>query len=387
VHEPFPILKVVNQTTGETVVPKGVVFKASIAVKDKSDKVSVWMQCSQLALPLLVSGDNTVFLDAQGKGKAHVTYHYDAAPSAVRAGVKLTSPAKNGHFSEPPTFTIATKPAAERLWWQIATARDFGFVAPNFDAVIPATPTLKFDPFTETFFSPGRSYFLRVKACASGVWSEWSAPLEFRVDKPPQPSEPHFGAIPGGHVRLSWAGIADEFLVFGSNRADFVPEIFTREEVVAMEGTSVTNKRPNENLIEKVASTEIEFRPQYRFYRVIARKGRMFSVPGALWRLPDDLATALPPATVLQAHVMKKEGGAEVYRTAEVKLVGDPKPEGEKGNEEKDATKADGGKGNEAKPDGGKGSGAKPEEEKAGGAKPDGEKAGGAKAEKAGEKK
>jgi hypothetical protein len=318
IHEPFPILKVLNETTGESVSPKEIAFKASILTKAETDKVSVVMQCSQVALPLLSKGDNTVLLDAE-RGKAHVVYYYDPLPGAILPSVAAVPVEKGGRFKGPPSFTIASRPAADRIWWQISSGRDFAFVPPNFNAVVPATPTLKFDGFTETFFSPGRSYFLRLKAHSGGIWSEWSPPVEFRVDKPAQPGEPRFAAVPGGGVRLSWVGVAEEYLVFGSNRADFVPENLAGEEIVAMEHAKVTEKRPNRNLVATVKGPEIELQVLHRFYRVIARKGGVFSVPGDLWKLPEPFAAKLPPALVLQVRASKQDG-KDVYRAREEKL-------------------------------------------------------------------
>lgn len=322
VRGPYPIAKVVNATTGQTMVTKDVVFKAEIPVKSDNDKVSVFMQCSQFALPLLTKGANSVALETSD-GEAHVTYHYDAYPDALVPDLRVAATAKDGRFPGRASFNITTKPAADRLWWQVSMDRDFAFIPPNFDTIVPAVPVLGFDALTETFLSPGRAYYLRVKAHAGDVWGEWSVPVQFRVTKPAQPQNGHFADAGGGQVRLSWTGEAEEFLVFASNRADFLPEVYGAEEINAMEGPVVKQKSPNKNLVGTVKQAQFEFSPQYRYFRVIARQGGMLSVPGALWKLPDEFAAKLPPPTILQVRYAKKEKG-EVYLAKEEKLVPPP---------------------------------------------------------------
>ncbi len=318
IYEPFPILKIVNETTGESATPKDVAFKASIPVKADTDKITVLMQCSQQALPLLSKGDNIASLEAD-QGKAHIVYKYQPVPAATLASVRATPAVKDGKFSGAPSFTLTGLEKADHIWWQISFSGDFTFVPPNFDTVAAAAKELKFDPFTETFFSPGRPYFLRLKARTAGVWSEWSPAVEFRVERPSQPSDPRFTAMPGGGLRLAWAGVADEYLVYGSNRLDFVPEPFGAEEIVAMDQGKVTDKRPNKNLIATVKSPEIALPQDFRFYRVIARHSGASSVPSALWTVPKDLAAKFPPATVLQFRTTKVDGKTTA-RIAEEKL-------------------------------------------------------------------
>ncbi len=324
VREPFPILQVVNETTGETVSPKEIVFKAAITTKSPADKIVVRMQCSRNALPLFSKGDNVVRLEAD-KGSAHVSYEYDPAPKSVLASVAIVPVAKGGRFQSTPSFNLQTRPPARRVWWQVSPERDFSFVAPNFEAVEAMTPILKFDAFTDTFLTTGRNYFIRARVNSGNVWSEWSAPVPFRVDKPAQPGEPNFAPMPGGGVRLSWIGIADEYLVFGSNRLDFLPDVFGAEEIVGMQQKSVTLKRPNQNLVATVKVAEVELTSLHRYYRVIAKKGGSLSVPGPLWKLPAEYAEKLPEATVLQGRVTKKDG-KETFRAQEEKIPVAAKP-------------------------------------------------------------
>jgi|GEM_PF-1294331 len=325
VRAPYPITKVVNETTGQTVVPKDIAFKTEIATKSVDDKVAVYMQCSQFALPIFSKGSNSVELAATG-GSAHVSYEYDPDREAVVPDLRVTGTAKDGKFPGPATFNIETKPVADRLWWQVSTDRAFTFIPPNFDTVSPFVPLLRFDPLTDTFFSPGQTYYLRVKAHANGVWGEWSPPLSFRVTKPAQPLAGRFAGIGGAQVRLSWTGTAEEYDVFASNRADFLPEALGKDEIVSMEGTMVKQVNPNKNLVATVKLPQYEFTPEYRYYRIIAKKGGVRSIPSPLFVLPDEFAASLPVPTILQVRVTT-EGKKEIYAAHEEKMVPPAKKE------------------------------------------------------------
>jgi hypothetical protein len=206
------------------------------------------------------------------------------------------------------------------LWWQISATNDFAFVPPSFDAVIAMTERLRFDPLTATFFNPDQAYFLRVKARRDGVWGEWSAPITFRVAKPARPA-PATANIAGAKLRLSWpdAGAGAEYLIFGSNRLDFVPELFAEDEIVAMREQVIEQRRPNKNLVATVAKPGIELEPAFRLYRVIARRDGVLSVPGDLIATPAPLAAKLPPALVLQDRWQRVDGRDE-HRATEMPL-------------------------------------------------------------------
>ncbi len=313
----FPILRAINHTTGETIeAPAGrAVFEIAIATRSADDRISVFTQRARASLPLPQRGRNTVLLAAsESKGIAKLETEWDRPGEIVvpKATAELADAA--------PSFRLRSEPAADQLWWQISSARDFHFVAPNFDGVIAATDTLRFDPLTSTFFNPGETYYLRLKARRDGVWSEWSAPVEFRVEKPARPA-PLAAAVVGEKLRLSWpdAGTGTEYLVFGSNRLDFLPEPFAAEEIVVLREQIIEQQRPNRNLVATTSEPALELVPEHRFYRVIARRGGVLSVPSELLATPSSLAAKLPPATVLQNR-WKQEDGRDVHFATELPL-------------------------------------------------------------------
>jgi hypothetical protein len=326
IASPFPIWKTVNHTTGETIEtkPGEIVFKTTLATKGNADQISTFSQCSRLALPLLHRGDNTVKLVSQS-GAARVAVHYDPAKNLRPPSAKAS--ARNPLPPGPPVFSITATPRTDRLWWQVSDTRDFAFVAPSLEGVIPVAKEFRFDPLTDTFLSPKRLYYLRIKARSEGVWGEWSESFEFRVSKSPTPFDLRFEKLDGDRVRLSWIAPANdsEFLIYSSNRRDFVPDLFAEDEIVAMDHTKVTERRANKNLLATTKELQHEFTPAHRFYRIISRKNGAYSVPTPLFELPADLAATLPPATILQTRATK-QGAKDIYRTKEEPLpVAPPK--------------------------------------------------------------
>lgn len=320
ITSPFPIWKAVNETTGQAVaIPAGeAAFRITVPTKSDEDKISVFSQCSQVALPQLHRGDNMVQLDAKD-GKARVAVQFEPVKNVQLPSVKVSS--KTANFTEPPSFAINSTPRAESIWWQVSTQRDFGFVAPSLEGVIPASNDLRFDALTDTFLSAGVPYFVRVKARAAGVWSEWSEPAEFRVAKPSTPTNAKFESAGGGFVTLKWKTPDKnaQFTVFGSNRRDFVPDIYTDTEIVEMDHLKVTKDRVNKNKVSDAKTAELDFVPQHRFYRIIAKGGNALSVPSALIELPAEFSKNLPPATILQIRT-GKEGTKDLYRAKEMEL-------------------------------------------------------------------
>jgi hypothetical protein len=324
ITSPFPIWKTINHTTGETVEPKPdeVTFKTSIPTKGAADQISVFSQCSRHALPLLHRGDNTVKLVSQS-GAARVAVHYDPAKNLRAPSVRAST--RNPLPPGPPLFAIAATPGTDHLWWQVSETRDFTFVAPSLEGIMPASKEFRFDPLTDTFLSPRRPYYLRLKARSQGIWGEWSEAFEFRSPKPMTPFDIRFEELEDNRVRLSWVAPAQdaEFLIYASNRRDFVPDRFAEDEIVAMDHTKVTERRDNRNLLATVKELQYEFTPTHRFYRIIVRKNGAHSVPTPLIELPPGLAANLPAPTILQIRATK-EGAKDVYRAKETVLPPTP---------------------------------------------------------------
>jgi hypothetical protein len=314
----YPILRAVNHSTGEVFAPPPgqPTFDLCVKFRSPEDRISVYAQQASGALPRLKKGRNAIALAAQdAQGTATLTAEWESAPQGLVAPViqaRLIDAA--------PTFDLQPTPGADLVWWQISADQDFALVPPNFDSVGAPAARLALDPLTATFCHGDQPYFFRAKARRDGVWGEWSPPLEFRVSKPARPA-PAQVTVAGSRLRLSWpsAGEGCEYLVFGSNRLDFIPEPLAETEIVTLRNQGIEQSRPNKNLIATVTAPEIELEPTCRFYRIVTRKDGRLSVPGDLLVTPPALAQKLPPATVLQDR-WKHTGDSDQHLATETPL-------------------------------------------------------------------
>jgi hypothetical protein len=118
------------------------------------------------------------------------------------------------------------------------------------------------------FLIRAEPYHLRCKVKCGGVWSEWSETFTFEVSKPASPTSVVAKAAPGGGVQLQWKGeTGTEHLVFGSNRLDFLPELYAPEEIVRLHKLKVIESRPNKNLLATTSETQLKLPVAHRFYR------------------------------------------------------------------------------------------------------------------------
>ena len=333
IESAHPIVQVVNHATGQTVAPapgSEPVFEVSVPVSATTDQISLFAQRSLISFPRPRKGQNTFELRATGSGLARVTFELNdlcELPPPPEAKVLKVQ----ASFHDPaPRFTVGASDQVDKVWWQIAGDEQFEFVPPNFDQVQPAAEEIALDPLTATFFNPSRPYFIRIKARSQGVWGAWSSPVRFLVEKPAAPESVTATSLPDGKLRLAWKGAdAEEYLIFGSNRLDFLPEIYAPDDIVSMVHVRPEQTRPNKNLIHTVRGTSAaEFFPTTRFHRVIARGGAAFSTPSALIPTPDVLARSLPPATVLEVRAAQiadpraPNGYRDEYRAEERELPG-----------------------------------------------------------------
>lgn len=316
----YPIVAAQNHDTG-TWVPistADLVFGCSVPVADEFARVSVWMQRSQVSFPLLHRGANQVSVQAKEAAGAIVRIIYDAEHlPAQPAAPAVEAPAL--FRDTPPRFVLQTEPECDRIWWQIAGEPQFRFVAPNFDQVAKTPLAVQLDQTSCTFLNPELDYYFRVKTVRQGVWSEWSAPRRFAVEKPAPPLELAASAHANGQVRLQWSGTGDEFTVFASNRLDFLPDLYASEQITSMRGLEVKAKRPNQNRVGTVKESSLEFTPTGRYVRIIARRGEAWSNPSTLFVLPEELCKNLPPPVIFQVRWTRVESAnpPDVYEGEE----------------------------------------------------------------------
>ena len=78
-----------------------------------------------------------------------------------------------------------------------------------------------------------------------------------------------------------------EYCIFGSNRLDFIPDIYTNKECIAFSDFKNLEFKDNENLIIQENKQVIKTSILYAFYRIIAKENDMYSVPSNLLKVSE----------------------------------------------------------------------------------------------------
>jgi hypothetical protein len=295
-----PILYALDPVSGRQLNAPGgdPCFELALPAEFCSGKPRVFCQRSAVSFPQLRTGSNTFLLDAP-EGNARL--------EMVLEPFRMAHPAPSARFAggEVPVFNIDPGAGTESVWWQISEDPSFHWIIPNFDRVESDRTKVELDALSATFFREKMPYYFRVRRRVSGLWTEWSASVEFTVSLPTRPSPVKVES--GRQLILSWpdAGPDAEYLVYGSQRLDFIPEHYASEEVVRMRNRKVEELRPNKNLVAVVRQPRIELDAKHPFYRVVTRVGRRHSVPSELVWTPAVYSKQVSPATVLQTRWKK----------------------------------------------------------------------------------
>ncbi len=284
----YPIYKVVNCRTGETnIIPNDQLMTEYELSTTQNDGMYVFFcHGNKKTFPALVKGENRVCVNSEAK-EGTLTLLFDYCPQD-KIQLPLVEIANSHYLFEyrRPCFEVKALTAGiEKLWWQISTTADFGYIIPNFDCIDKYTGVIELSVVNHTFINPDHDYFLRVKSFAKGIWSEWSKPISFSVKKPHRP----FGIVSqltkDGTLSLNWRSQDQEdviYYVFGSNRYDFVPEIYSDIQVEKTRNHLVRKTSTNKNLITITNQRQCVIGCDYLFYRVIAKKEECYSVPSDL---------------------------------------------------------------------------------------------------------
>jgi len=247
------------------------------------------------SLPIFKAGENSVCLHALSKGgRASVTIDYSKEVSQRKPpnlpNLRLTS-VEGGV----PRIAVQS-PGATQLWWQITPDAKFEIIPPNFDKWEEGIPdqVSVTNPIEQTFLTPGRPFYARAKSFVNGLWSDWSDPITFEVNKPDAPTG--LGCTAGsktGTALLSWSPCIGKVMIYGSNRADFVPEVYLgqcAETGILKGGGMAINWKQDKNLLAEIdGSKGSTIVPVYNFYRLIRSKENILSLPTSLIRPPTSL--------------------------------------------------------------------------------------------------
>ncbi len=315
---PFPILGAIydsGQAAGE--VAAGEPRMEVVLDPNRADRATVVAHAAVRSLPDPRKGRNRFSIP---DGPATLTLHWSADPELGPPDVALESDDRFAY--RPIDFGVRSSRELETVWWQMSEHRDFHFVPPNWDNVVPWAARFELDPISANFLTSGGTYYLRARGFDGRLWSDWSAVHELTVAVPQAPRQVELTEAGGVH-RLSWAGSTDEgtrFLVFGSNRRDFLPEIFGTREVTEMRDLKIRESRANRNLLGATRQPELSVERPRRYYRIVAVKGRSYSVPTILIH-----ARTGPPGRVLQTRLVaepadNEEGYVSRYHALEAVL-------------------------------------------------------------------
>ena len=284
----YPIYKIVDHISESSMyLPKEqVCTQVNLKCGENAKQMSVFCHGSRESFPTISKGENVISLKVRsGSGKTKITFKNnmfkeDMCLPQVRV-VNLSSIFKY----EPPFFDIEGIDDIERIWWQICDHSDFQFVIPNYDCIQEFSKRIKLSRIDDTFLNNNEEYYFRVKARSKGVWGEWSSPFKFKVIKPNQPDYVKYTLLSESIIKVSWDGESSEgleYLVFGSNRLDFVPDIYVEKQINRMTDVTVEEDSINKNLIMVTLKNYCVLDDKNLFYRIIACKGHSFSTPSAI---------------------------------------------------------------------------------------------------------
>lgn len=254
--------------------------------------------CSINTIPTFRSGINTILLKCipnEGKGRISIYYSEQASGKSPPIPPVLHGFSQAGGA----VSIIVDSPRASEWWWQISQDADFLRVPPNFDRWEESSPNCISitNPVEQTFLVPERTYCARAKSCVDGLWSTWSTPLEFKISKP---SSPQGVKVIVGHdsTTIHWNQENGKMLIFGSDRADFVPEVLfaqCAETGILERGGMAINFRDDRNLLVEIdADKGLAVVPPRNFYRLIRSDNNILSLPTSLIRIPVSLMKNKP---------------------------------------------------------------------------------------------
>jgi len=247
------------------------------------------------SFPEFHAGSNTIVLktlDGKGRGRLTIDYSDDAAQRKVPCppGLRILSVAKGT-----PEIGVDA-PGAQELCWQISPDGSFGMVPPNFDKWEEGLPfrLIINNPVEQTFLISGKQYFVRARCKVSGLWSEWSKAISFSIIKPEAPGDTRCesGSKPGTTI-LKWKPCRGKIMIYGSNRADFLPEIYlgkiAARGINKGGGLEIELEDDKNRLAEvdgEIGSAMVQLRD---FYRMIRNKDDALSLPTPLLRVSKSL--------------------------------------------------------------------------------------------------
>lgn len=283
------------------------VFELEIA-KESKGELCIRTLFAQQALPKPHKGQNTLYL---GSPEAVSSVNYicqtdSELEKCVATSIKITNEERTFDHCTP-FFTLETQESApEKVWWQISKNEQFQGLLPNFEQVESYQTCIQLPIVTDSFFNANTSYYFRIKGEYKGVWSEWSAPFQFNVQKPHAIKAVEFEKLGFQSYQLSWEKQEGaEYLIFGSNALDFIPAMYFDKQINAIVNQEAVDEETASNFLFTTQDSTIKVDGAFAYYRIIARKNGQLSSPSPLVHVYDN---GLKQArTVLQLIEMDEE--------------------------------------------------------------------------------
>lgn len=188
-------------------------------------------------------------------------------------------------------------PRSHSIWWQISDNSHFQNLVPNLNRQESGVDKVALDTLSQTFINPDQVYFFRYAANDGAGWGEWSPVVSFKALKPKTIVSPFFEA--DAPIKISWQAESNtRYWIFASNAIDFVPEIYDQKQLNGINKNGVRETSANHNLVAIVEGDEIAIDDSLCFYRIVAERKGVFSVPSPLVYVFS--RTQIPQRTVLQ---------------------------------------------------------------------------------------
>ncbi|WP_154017865.1 hypothetical protein [Candidatus Protochlamydia phocaeensis] len=294
-------------------------FSVTIEASSRPEgSVVVTSKCSWRLFPALTGEANTIELGEENDSQIKLTYEIDETVEGfLYPSVQVANDTGLFDFSSP-CFLLAQNPdsPAEKIWWQISSDEEFKFVPFNFEQVVPFSAEITLPAISETFFNAGETYYFRVRGYGNEVWSDWSAPFAFAVNKPDPVGFVEFEKVEDNCYEINWEREAEEndgsieYLIFGSNSLDFIPSIYSDKQVNELVDGKVAEEEINDNLIAITKEPKFYVDGSLAYYRIVAKQHGQFSVPSSLIRVYDQ--DLIQPRNVLQ--IVETEEGHQVAK-------------------------------------------------------------------------
>jgi hypothetical protein len=189
-------------------------------------------------------------------------------------------------------------PNAGEVRWQISDSLSFHSTIPNLNRE-EKTDKVLLSIIDQTFINSNQVYYFRYAAKTANGWGEWSTPVSFSAIKPAPAVDPTFE--PDYPLSIKWNTEPNtRYWVFASNAIDFVPEIYSDTQIESAEPKGTIRTIPNKNLQRITTDGELEIDDSLCFYRIIAERNGIFSVPSPLIYVYS--TTQIPQRTALQQN-------------------------------------------------------------------------------------